>query len=101
MGATTTVINPTTSAVATTQWLDARAYDRVIIAAPGLAGGEEVDLVLGGGAAPAAFTMPDGVTSAKLTATNASLELPGAMYGITKDATAGAVGVTATLIGCG
>lgn len=101
MGATTTVINPTTSAVATVQWIDARAYDRIVLAAPGLATTEEVDIVLGGGSVAAAFTMPDGTTSAKLTATNASVELPGAMYGITKDATAGSVGVNATLIGCG
>ena len=101
MGATTTIINPTTAAVATVQWIDARTYDRVVIAAPGLATTEEVDLVLGGGAVPAAFTMPDGTTPGKLTAANASLELPGAMYGITKDATAASVGVDATLIGCG
>lgn len=101
MGATVTIINPTTAAVATKQALDARHYDRVILSAPGLAGAEEVDVVVGGGAAWAPFTMPDGTTSAKLTATNASIELPGGYYGITKDATAGGVGVEATLIGEG
>ena len=101
MGATTTIINPTTSAVATVQWIDARAYDRVVLSAPGLATTEEVDVVLGGGSVAAAFTRPDGTTSAKMTATNASIELPGGMYGITKDATAASVGVYATLIGAG
>ena len=101
MGATITLINPTTAAVATHVQLDARAYDRVVLSAHGLAGGEEVDVLIGGGAAWAPFTMPDGTTSAKLTATNASIELPGALYGILKDSTVGSVGVQATLIGCG
>lgn len=101
MGATTTIINPTTAAVATVQWIDARAYDLVVLSAPGLATTEEADVVLGGGSVAAAFTMPDGTTSAKMTATNASIELPGGMYGITKDATAASVGVYATLIGEG
>lgn len=101
MGATITLINPTTAAVVTEVPVDARAYDRILIAAPGLATTEEVDIKIGGGAAYAPFTMPDGTTSAKLTATNASLELPGAMYGILKDATAGSVGVNVTLIGAG
>lgn len=101
MGATTTIINPTTTAVSTVQWIDARGYDRVVLSAPGLAGAEEVDIVLGGGAVAAAFTMPDGTTPAALTAAGASLELPGGMYGVTKDATAASVGVNATLIGKG
>lgn len=101
MGATVTVINPTTAAVSTVQWIDARAYDRVIISAPGLAGSEAVDIVRGGGAAAATFTMPDGTTPAGLTATNQSIELPGGRYGITKDATAGSVGVDVDLIGAG
>lgn len=101
MGATVTIINPTTAAVATKQAIDARAYDRIIISAPGLATTEEVDIVIGGGAAWGTFAMPDGTTSAKLTATNQSIELPGAYYGVTKDATAGSVGVEAKLIGRG
>lgn len=101
MGATVTVINPTTSAVSAKQVIDARTCDRVLISAPGLAGSEEVDLFHGGGAAWATFTLPDGATPAKLTATNQSLELPGGYYGITKDATAGSVGVDVTLIGAG
>ena len=101
MGATITVIAATTAAVATARPLDARGYDRVVISASGLAAAEEVDVQLGGGSAYAPFTMPDGTTSAKLTATNASIELPGALFGILKDATGGSVSVQATLIGCG
>lgn len=95
---TVTVINPTTAAVAAVTPLDARGYDRVLISAYGLAAAEEVDIRLGGGVGWAPFTMQDGTTSAKLTAANAAIELPAALYGITKDATAAAVGVNATLI---
>lgn len=97
MAATITVINPTTNAVATKQPIDARAYETIIVAAPGLAGAEEVGITLGGGADWAIVTLPDG-SAAKLTATQQSLELPAAMYGITKTATAAAVGVQVTLI---
>ena len=99
MGATTTVIASTTAAVATVQAVDARAYDRIILSAPGLATTEEVLILLGGGASYATMTMPDGTTAAKLTAANASLELPAAMYGVTKSATVASVAVMATLIG--
>lgn len=95
---TTTVIAKTTSAVASQVPIDARGYDRVILTAPGLAGAEEVIVYKGGGEAWGTFTMPDGTTQAKLTATNQSIELPGAMYGVTKTATAGSVQVTADLI---
>lgn len=101
MGATTTVINATTSAVTTKATLDARAYDRVLLSAPGLAGAEEVDIFLGGGKDWATFTLPDGTTPAKLTATNMSLEVPGGYFGIVKDATVASVPVEATLIGKG
>lgn len=95
---TITIIAATTGAVATKRPIDARGYDRILLTAHGLAGAEEVDIVKGGGADWAPFTMPDGTTPAKLTATNASIELPAALYGVTKDATAGATSVTADLI---
>ena len=95
---TTTIIAKTTSAVATKVPVDARGYDRVIISAPGLAGAEEVLVYKGGGEDWATFAMPDGTTQAKLTAANQSIELPAAMYGVTKAATAAAVAVTVDLI---
>jgi hypothetical protein len=101
MGATVTVINSTTAAVTTKQRVDARAYDRITIEAVGLAGAEEVDILKGGGKDWVPFTMPDGTTPAKLTATNASIELPGGYYGIIKDATVAAVEVNVSLIGNG
>lgn len=100
MGATVTVIKPTTAAVSDKQPLDARAHERVVIAAPGLATTETAQIYLGGGADWAALSL-DGTNPVKLTATKQSIELPGGLYGIVKDATAAAVGVNATVIGWG
>lgn len=100
MGATVTLIKPTTAAVSDKQPLDARAQDRVVISAAGLATTETVQIFIGGGATWGVHSL-DGTNPTKLTATRQSIELPGDIYGIVKDATAGAVGVTATLIGEG
>lgn len=93
MGATVTIINATTAAVADKQTIDARWYESVVFAAPGLAGAEEVDIYIGGGAAWG--------VAGKLTASAQTLTLPGAMYGIAKDATVASVPVEATLLGEG
>ncbi len=100
MGATVTIIKPTTAAVSDKQPLDARAHDRVVISAAGLATTETAQVFLGGGADWAVLSL-DGTNPVKLTATRQSIELPGGLYGIVKDATAAAVGINATLLGEG
>lgn len=90
MGATITVINPTTAAVSTKQTIDARLHERITIAAPGLAGSEEVAIFMGGGNVWA--------VGPKLTAATQTVELPTGLYGVTKTATVAAVSVEGTLL---
>lgn len=96
---TVTLINPTTDAVTAHAPIDARGnYDTVTLHATGLAAAEEVDIFIGGGPDWVTAVAPGGTAAAKLTAALPMITLPAALYGVTKDATAAAAGVYATLI---
>lgn len=84
------------TASASRQPLRTDDYHSVVLHAAGLAGAEEVDIEIGGGATPVVYTV-DGAP-VKLTASQPNAELPvGPIYLISKDATAGAVAVIASV----
>lgn len=93
MALTQTLLNPATAADSAT--FDASAYPSVVVFASGLAGAEEVEVMIGGGDVPVAATGPAG-TALVLTATAPSANLAGGpMYILNKGVTAGASGVYA------
>lgn len=90
---TVTILNPTTSASSGT--FDAAAYAGIVIFATGLAGAEEIDVLIGGGNTTVVATKADG-TALTLTADSPSAFLEGGpLYVLNKDATAGVAGVYA------
>lgn len=89
----TPIIPPTTGAVSTKADFDATTYFQVIIAADALATTETATIFVKVNGAYAPMANPAG-TAAGLTATVAGITLPGGVvYGVTKQATAGACGV--------
>lgn len=94
LGKTYSIITPRTEAVSQHADLATKYYEKVVVAADGLAEAEEVDIFVKTNGKYVPFTMPDGETPAKLTATNAAIELAGGpVYGFLKDSTEAAVGV--------
>lgn len=71
-------------------------YESVVLHANGLAGVEEVDILIGGGATPVVYS--EGGTAVKLTASQPNATLPvGPIYLISKDATVSACSVIASV----
>lgn len=90
-----TLIKAQTAAVADAV-LTTDNYTSVVLHAAGLAGAEEVDIEIAGGATPVVYTV-DGA-AVKLTASQPNAELPpGPTYLISKDATVAAVAVLASV----
>lgn len=97
--ATVTLIKPVTAAVVSHVKFSTDSYQDVILSASGLATTEEVDIFIAAGSGWVLAVDKQGAV-AKLTATKPSIELPaGPIYGILKDATASAAGVSVTLNG--
>lgn len=87
-----TLIAATTAAVATQVPFDSASYEEVIVAAQGLAAAEECDLYISVNGAWVPYAENGAVVT--LTATVPMRRLPGGpMYGVAKDATAGAAAV--------
>jgi hypothetical protein len=91
---TITLIGPQTAAGV--ELLNTDPYHSVVLHAEGLAGAEEVDIEIMGGAAAIPYTV--GGVAVTLTATAPNATLPtGPVYQISKDATAGACVVQASV----